>query len=150
MSMPETEMRDSWEAWRRIAGRMAVMGETRSSGSKSPVDVMSEGSAVRSEDSSLSRSSGMAAWGSVCWRYGDNVKLASEKEFAGLTADITAVAGLLLVVRAIGVLELRIVERLGGMRPRDLRRRCLLPLLATSSVPDDRRIIGGIASGSEL
>jgi hypothetical protein len=78
------------------------------------------------------------------------VKLASEKELAGLTADIMAVAGLLFLVREIGVLELRIVERPGGMRPRDFRRRCLLPLLATSSVPDDLRSIGGIASGSEL
>jgi hypothetical protein len=59
MSMPETEMRDSWEAWRRNAGRMAVMGETRSSGSKSPWEVISEGSAVDSEESSLS--SGIAA-----------------------------------------------------------------------------------------
>jgi hypothetical protein len=37
-------------------------------------------------------------------------------EFAGLTADMMAVAGLLLVVIDIGVLALRIVDRLGGFR----------------------------------
>jgi hypothetical protein len=61
MSIPDTEMSDSWEVWRRSAGRMAVMGETRSSGSKSPWEVMREGSAVSREEFSLSRSSGKAA-----------------------------------------------------------------------------------------
>jgi hypothetical protein len=77
--------------------------------------------------------------------------MSSRKEFAGLTADTKVVAGLLLVVRAIGVLTLRIVESPGGMRPRDFRRRCLLvPCFATSSVPEFLRSTGGMASGSEL
>jgi hypothetical protein len=77
--------------------------------------------------------------------------MSSLKEFAGLTADTTAVAGLLLVVIAIGVLTLRIAERLGGMRPRDFRRRCLLVLcFATSRVPEFLRNTGSMASGSEL
>ena len=147
--MPETEMRDSWEAWRRSVGRIAVIGETRSNGSNSSGEAtMAEGVAVDSDDSSFS--SGIAAWGSGC-RWGESSKMSSRKEFAGLTADTKVVAGLLLIVSAIGVLTLRIVGRPGGMRPRDFRLRCLLALcFATSRVPEFRRSTGGMASSSEL
>jgi hypothetical protein len=53
---------------------------------------------------------------------GDKVKMSLVNEFAGLTAEMMAVAGLLLAVMAIGVLTLLIVERPGGFRPCDLRR----------------------------
>jgi hypothetical protein len=56
--------------------------------------------------------------------HGDKVKTSLEREFAGLMADIMAVAGLLLAVMLIGVLTLRMVERPGGLSPYDLRRRC--------------------------
>ena len=78
------------------------------------------------------------------------MKLLSEKELAGLTAEIMALAGLLLVVKAIGVLELRMLERVGGMRPRVLRRGCLTPILLASSVSERLRTIEGVASWSEL
>ena len=59
MSIPETEMRDSCEAWRRIDGRICTGGERRSLGSNSSGDMTKEGSGVESEDSSTS--SGIAA-----------------------------------------------------------------------------------------
>jgi hypothetical protein len=60
MSIPETEMRDSWDAWRRRFGRIAVMGDTRSSGSNSSGEAtIAEGVAVDKEESSFS--SGIAA-----------------------------------------------------------------------------------------
>jgi hypothetical protein len=55
--------------------------------------------------------------------YGERVKISLASEFAGLTADMMAEAGLLLAVIEMGVLTLRIVDRPGGMRPYDLRRR---------------------------
>jgi hypothetical protein len=45
-------------------------------------------------------------------------------ELAGLTADMTAVAGLLLVNIEIGVLALRMFERPGTLRPCDFHRWC--------------------------
>ena len=68
------------------------------------------------------------------------------KEFAGLTAEMTALAGLLLVVKEMGVLELRMLDRLGGMRPRDLRRECLTTFLPWSSVPERLRPRDGTTS----
>ena len=50
------------------------------------------------------------------WIAGDSVKMSFTSEFAGLTAEMMAVAGLLLVVIEMGVLALRIVARLGGFK----------------------------------
>ena len=49
------------------------------------------------------------------------MKTSFESEFAGLIAEIMAVAGLDLVVKEIGVEALRIVDRLGGFKLWDLR-----------------------------
>ena len=57
----------------------------------------------------------------VC-KEGLRVKMSFASEFAGLMAEMMAVAGLDLEVKDIGVEALRIVERLGGFKPCDLRR----------------------------
>jgi hypothetical protein len=59
MSIPDTEMRDSCEAWRRMDGRVCIGGERRSPGPNLFGDMTKEGSGVESED--FSTSSGIAA-----------------------------------------------------------------------------------------
>lgn len=116
MSMPDTDMSDSWEAARRTCGYIWAVDDVKSFASTSS----GEASDVESGDMSVSSfSSGMADCGS-----GSKLKLSLTNEFAGLGADTTANAGLLLAVSEIGVLELRMVARLGGLRLDDFRRRC--------------------------
>ena len=45
-----------------------------------------------------------------------------ESEFAGLAVEMMAVAGLLLAVMESGVLALRIVDRVGALKPYDFFR----------------------------
>jgi hypothetical protein len=106
MSMPETEMRDSWEAARRSEGWWYVVGDITYSSSGSGEVKEYESGVVAS-----SFSSGIAEWND-----GDRVKISFASEFCGLTAEMIAVAGLDLAVKEIGVEELRIVDRLGGFR----------------------------------
>lgn len=54
---------------------------------------------------------------------GESVKTSFPSEFAGLMAETMADAGLLLPVMEMGVLELRMADRPGGLSPYDLRRR---------------------------
>jgi hypothetical protein len=107
---------------------MDVIGERKSFGSNASEDgdssddgeAIEAGPAVDVEESSVS--SGIAACGSGCI-CGESVKMSLASEFAGLIADTMAVAGLLLPAMEIGVLTMRIVDRPGGLRPYDLRRR---------------------------
>lgn len=109
MSIPETEMSDSWDAPRRSVGRLWVVGENASSMSKSG-EVSGSVSGV-----GVSSSSGITG----CTE-GESTNTSFESEFCGLIAEMMAVAGLDLVVKDIGDEELRIVDKFGGFKLLDL------------------------------